>query len=433
MPSREAAGWPDGITAALLAIAIAAGGGWGLRVHARHLAVDHLRSVTATHVPFKYQTLTFQRAALASGGVLPIYGSSELFCCGSPLRPTQVFASRPTGFEVLALGRAGTADLFFMQTFAALGHDLEGRKLVVSDSPSWFVARGGVTPAAYGHSFLPEVAFSFVFEAPISPALREAGAHRMLAYPAPLREEPLLALAARDLADPTPIHRAEYAALVPIGRLATWVLGVRDAARTVAFVWRLRWLRPDPPGPSLDDWEQVTTLATRVAQGEDTTNPFGFTDATYRELRRRPRFQNALALYRSGASNRDGALLPPPTDWETAMSGSAAWKDLRLELRVLDELGARPLVWTLPLPGVYDDYTPLSARARRTYYDRYEHVVERARVAWLDFRAQEEEPYFLADPGSHLSARGWAFADRALDVFWHGGSTDDIQAALGEP
>ena len=112
------------------------------------------------------------------------------------------------------------------------------------------------------------------------------------------------------------------------------------------------------------------------------------------------------------------------------MSGSAEWIDLRLALRVLQELKAQPLVWSLPLPGAYDNYTPVSVVARGSYYDRYEHIVERARVPWLDFRDHEEDPYFLTDPGSHLSARGWVFADRALDMFWHGRSTAEIRSSL---
>jgi poly-D-alanine transfer protein DltD len=147
-------------------------------------------------------------------------------------------------------------------------------------------------------------------------------------------------------------------------------------------------------------------------------------------LRSRPKVYEALALLQSGRTNRDGTLLPPPTKWELTMSGSAEWIDLRLALRVLQELKAQPLVWSLPLPGAYDNYTPVSVVARGSYYDRYEHIVERARVPWLDFRDHEEDPYFVTDPGSHLSARGWVFADRALDMFWHGRSTAEIRSSL---
>ncbi len=422
---------PVGIVAVVLALAIAFGAGWGVRVYARRLADRHVRAVSAGAVPFKYQTLTLQRAAFASGHVLPIYGSSELTCCGSPHLPTQLFASEPTGFGVFAVGWAGTADLFFMETFAALGRDLNGKKLVVSDSPPWFYNRDGLSRAEYAGTFVPEITYAFVFDAPISAHVRQVGARRMLAYPGTLRDRPLLHRAVEDLAHPTPMHLAEYVALAPLGHLATWVLQVRDALRTVVFVRRQRWRHPHPPPRRTSlGWVRLAARGTKIAERRDTSNPFGFPDATYRLMRDRPRFQRILGRYQAGQTNRDGRLFPPPTDWEAATSGSAEWTDLQLELRVLRELGARPLLWSLPMPGVFDDYTPLSAAARQGYYDRYERVVGRARVPWLDFRADDEDRYFLTDTGSHLSARGWVFADRALDMFWQGRSIDAIRAAL---
>jgi poly-D-alanine transfer protein DltD len=422
---------PDGIIAALLAIAIVGGAGWGLRRYATRLATSHVEAVTGCDVPFKYQTLTLQRAALAGGHVLPIYGSSELFCCGGRFRPTQVFASRPTAFGVMPIGQAGTADLFFMQTFAALGYGLRGQKLVVSDSPPWFSQAEGLARGQYAGDFQPELAYTFVFEAPISRVLRQDGARRMLAYPETLHDG-LLRVALEDLAHPTPVHRAAYLALAPAGYVMTWMLHVLDAERTVSFLWRFGRFCPNPSSSSLPpDWVGKAELATRVAESRDTTNPFGFPDSTYYELLgTSPRIHNALAVYHSGSTNRDGTLLPPPTEWESTMSRSPEWKDLHLALRVLRELGARPLVWSLPLPGAYDDYTPLSLAVRGSYYDRYEHIVEWARIPWLDFRAHEEDPYFLTDPGSHLSARGWVFADRALDMFWQGRSIAEIRLAL---
>jgi hypothetical protein len=252
----------------------------------------------------------------------------------------------------------------------------------------------------------------------------------MLAYPETLHDA-LLRVALEDLAHPTPVHHAAYLALAPAGHVMTWVLHALDAERTVFFLWRLGRFCPKTSSSSLPpDWVEMAELATRVAESRDTTNPFGFPDSTYELLRTRPRVHDALTLYHSGSTNRDGTLLPPPTEWESTMSRSPEWKDLHLALRVLRELGARPLVWSLPLPGVYDDYTPRSLVVRGSYYDRYEHIVESARIPWLDFRAHEEDPYFLADPGSHLSARGWVFGDRALDMFWHGRSSAEIRFAL---
>src|SRR5579875_1426189 len=129
---------PVGIAAALLAAAIAVGGLMAGQAYALRLAEQHLAGVASGALPIKYETLTFQRAAYAVSGELPIYGSSELFCCGQPDLPTEFFANGTAGFHPFAVGRAGTGDLMFLETFGALGHALRGKRLVVSVAPQWF-------------------------------------------------------------------------------------------------------------------------------------------------------------------------------------------------------------------------------------------------------------------------------------------------------
>jgi poly-D-alanine transfer protein DltD len=288
-----------------------------------------------------------------------------------------------------------------------------------------------VVPHPWRGNFLPGVAYAFVFDAPLSPHLRKAGARQMLAYPDALRDDPLLRLAVEDVVGRTPATRVEYAALAPLGRLATAALDAEDALRTIGVVaWRSWLVRDPPPHAEALDWPRIASFATRIAKRRDTTNPFGFTDDTYAKLRGRPGFERALVLYRAGRTNRDGVVLPPPTEREAVMAHSAEWANLRLALGVLRELGARPLVWTLPLPGFYDDYTQWSAAVREDYYRRFDGLVRRAKVAWLDLGTHEDDRYFVTDPGSHLSPRGWVVADRALDLFWHRASLDEIRAAV---
>ncbi len=422
---------PVGVLAAALAVAIAVAVSWSWQVQAFHEASRYQRSVAGLRAPIKFLTLPFQRAALATGHTLPIYGSSELYCCGDPYRPTQLFASQPTGFDVFALGRYGIGNLLFAQTFAALGRALEGRKLVIIDSPPWFSNASAVDLRSYSLNYSPEVARTFIFESPISPALREAIARRMLDFPETLADDPVLGAAVRALADPTPLHLATYRALVPVGRLEAWIERVRGARLVRRFVRRLR----SPAPPSLVrrrrfDWPTLAARGTKIADRRDSTNPFGFPNETYARLLKKGDIMGALALYRNGSTNRDGQSYPPPAAWQDSMSRSTEWSDLGLAVAVLRELGAQPFVWTMPLPGVYDDYTPISATARRAYYDRWERELSKLRVPWLDFRSADEDIFFMTDTGAHLSPRGWTFADRALDMFWHGKSNDEIRAAL---
>ncbi len=224
--------WPVGILAALLASAILVVGLFAVQAYALRLAERHLASVASPPLPIKYETLTFQRAAFAVSGELPIYGSSELFCCGQPDLPTEFFANAPTGFKPFAVGRAGTGDLMFLEEFGALGNALRGHRVVVSVSPEWFYGKAGIT-AGYNGNFSPEVASVFIYDAPLPLALREAAAQQMLAHPSTLKGQSLLNLGVRALASgDLPL---DYA-LLPVGRLDAWAQQVKDAWQTIAYI-----------------------------------------------------------------------------------------------------------------------------------------------------------------------------------------------------
>ena len=422
---------PVHVLATALAIGIAVAASWVWQVQAFHEARSYLRSVAGLYAPVKFLTLPFQQAAIAGGHTLPIYGSSELYCCGDPYRPTQLFASDPTGFDVFALGRYGIGNLLFAQTFGALGHALEGKKVVIIDSAPWFFKTEDVNPDAYGLNFSPEIAKTFIFESTISLPLRGAIARRMLDFPETLADEPVLAAAARALADPTPLHLAAYRALAPLGRLEAWVERVHGARRVRHLLNRTD-LPPPPPAVRQRrlSWPALVARATKMADHRDSSNPFGFPNETYARLVRKGIITGAIALYQSGSTNREGQKYPPPTEWRHNVSHSAQWPDLALAVAVLRELGAQPFVWTTPLPGVYDDYTPVSAAARRAYYDRWEREMRKLGVPWLDFRFADEDVFFMTDTAAHFSPRGWIFADRALDMFWHGKSDGEIRATL---
>jgi len=422
---------PVGILAAVIALALTIAGAFAIQSYALTTAQRYLQAIAGQAAAVKWEGLTFQRAAYASGTTLPIYGSSELYCCGPPALPAQLFASAPSGFRVFPLGRAGTGDLFFMQTFAALGGDLRGKKLVISDSPGWFFGLQGMGDEPYAGNFSPEIAEAFAFDSPISMPLKQAGARRMLAHKGTLSDQALLRLAIEGLADPTPAHLAQYYALYPAGRVFSFVHQVQDAADTLAYIRDHPALKPDGPGvPSQIDWRPLLSTMSATARERVTGNPFGFPDPTYRQIQKD--VKSALDMFCGGKDNHDGAALPYPSSWDKNMTGSAEWTDLSLELDVLRELGARPFVYTMPMPGMYDDFTSLSHPARLAYYRKYASVVSAAGVPWLTFEEHDGDRYFLTDTGAHFSPRGWVFAGRALDLFWSGASIEEIRASLAE-
>jgi D-alanine transfer protein len=412
--------------AAILALAIVIGGSRAGQGYAQSLAAHYIRVMAPADVPIKYLTLTFQRAALADATVLPLYGSSDLYWANDPRRAPQFYQSAPTGFSVFAVGHAGTGDLFFAQTFAALGANLRGRLLAVEDSSVWFYNPVAVPAQQYAGNFSPEIASMFLFDAPISQDLREGGARSMLDFPDTLNTDDLIRVATESLADPSFWNLLAYYAIYPAGRLDSWVLQVQDAGQTVAFIDSHPTLQPDPPPqPRAVNWPDELQTATRQARALSTNNPFGIADDGYATLRDNigvAPLYSATMLYCFGKTNRFGAVYPYPADWEQTMESSHAWNDLSLELQVLNELGAHPLVYTLPLAGAYDDYTEMSEAARQSLYSQYRATTGLEGVTALDLSGHDEDAYFLRDPIDHLSPRGWIFVDRALDSFWHNGS-----------
>lgn len=425
---------PVGIVAMTLALGLAGALGWGAQHLARRKAARRAVAAAPASNSIKSKTLTLQRAALADGHLLPVYGSSELYCCGDPYRATQLFASEPGGFEAFAIGRPGVDNLLFAEMFGALGPALAGKKVAVIDSPHWFAERGDESGRGYAHNFSSEIAGHFVFAAPVSPGLRQAVARRMLDHPDTLADDVVLRLAVQALAAPSPLRLAGYSALIPLGRIEEWIDESWDAAWTVAFLARSDLRRTTTGSQRVElDWDALASRATAIATERDTTNPFGFPDDVFHRLMThgdKRKLEAALASVRAGTTNRDGTLLPAPLAWEQRVASSPEWEDLRLAVAVLRELGAQPFIMTVPLAGFFADHTILSPQARAGYYDRWEQAAERTGAPWLDFRAEDEDPWFVTDSGGHWSPRGWIFADRALDMFWHDRPLEEIRTAL---
>ncbi len=102
------------------------------------------------------------------------------------------------------------------------------------------------------------------------------------------------------------------------------------------------------------------------------------------------------------------------------VKASASWADLELLLRTLERVHARPLILSMPIAGDFYDHAGVSRSAREEYYTKLRALVQRYHFAVVEFEEHDEDPAFLIRHQSHLTAKGWAYYDRALDDFFHG-------------
>jgi D-alanine transfer protein len=360
---------------------------------ARWIERHTLRAAAPQVFTMKNYGVVLQRAAFQRSGLLPFYGSSELVK-DVPDKAASFFARAPTGFEVFPVGKAGTASLIVLEKLSSLGSDLRGRKLAFSISPSWFWAAFD-RPHHYRGNFSREQANAFVFESKLDAALKRDIARRMLEFPETLENDAVLAFALRRLAGGTFLDHAGFVAAWPLGRLEGGLLRVQDHLHTLEYLLH-RVDRPFSWRHHRIELKWARLLASALRQ----------TITSEQDL---AEVELARALPAVGTERAFRARL----------SQAGEWRDFELLLRVLHDLGARPLLLSAPLDGPAFDAMGISAGARAAFYDRLEKLAARYNFPLVDFRDHDEDRRFLADTHDHLSAAGWLYYDSALDAFYH--------------
>jgi poly-D-alanine transfer protein DltD len=201
-----------------------------------------------------------------------------------------------------------------------------------------------------------------------------------------------------------------YVATLPLGKLQHAVKEVQDRWATYAFL-QARPTSPYPaasPSPPAADihWSSLIQTAEAEQQNQANNNDFGFDNAVWVEKYARIVPQRHQQFSDSGFVDN--------------LQHTAEYTDLDILLRGLSEMGAQPLLLSQPLPGTYYDYVGVSVTARAQYYARLRKVAAAYDVPVVDFADHDDDKYFVTDPNSHLSRKGWTYYDRALDAFYHG-------------
>jgi D-alanine transfer protein len=342
-----------------------------------------------------------QAEAFRQPDLLPIYGSSELIWRSyqGEFNGSQLFRDYPTGFALFPVGKPGTPPLVILQDLAAIGRDLQGKKVAISLSPSWLLHSSSDDHGFYAGNFSRLHAGELAFSTELSLDLKQAAARRMLQFPETLADDPLLKLALERLADGSPRSRVLYYATLPLGKLENLVLRLQDHWETLALIRSQPDLDPDVPRQTGQlDWSQLRSRAERISR-----------------LVAGKRTRKTPAQPSPDLTREDDKFLQ-------TVRQSPVWTDVDLLMRGLVELGARPLILSQPLAGPYFDRLGVHQSVRDAFYGRFHEVTQPYGVPVVDFADHDEDRYFVVDARSHLSAEGWLYYDEMLDAFYHGAS-----------
>jgi D-alanine transfer protein len=358
--------------------------------HARNLERRYLPSLASESSRVKDLGIAWQKEIFTQRDVLPLYGSSELIK-KAPNKANQFFSQYLTGFAVSPVGRPSCTSLILLEKLAASAEHAHGRKVVLSVSPSWFLAKGA-NHDGFDGNFSTMQAGELIFSAPLSMDLKHAIVVRMLRYPEVFDKSPLLAVAVRALAGDQWYDRLPYYAALPLGHLQNAVFHLQDHYEVIRHLKEERRLRHVPR---------------RVLRSPDSD---ALLTASQHQLKPLP---PDVPNRRLRQFANDGAFLQ-------ALQRSYEWGDFEVLLRTARELRLDPLVLSMPLEYAHFERIGLSPQCIDAYAWRLREFSQRYQVLVVDFAELGEDPQFFADHFGHPSAKGWIYMNRALDDFYHG-------------
>jgi D-alanine transfer protein len=371
----------------------------------RSLEGRYINALAPSMFALKNQGTELQAEAFRHGDLLVVYGSSELEQ-PNPYHASSVFQDYPTGFTIFPVGRGSTTSLVMLQDLAAVGPDVRGKKVVISVSPPWFFLHDR-TPDYYLPNYSALHLSALIFSTDLKYETKQAVVRQLMQSPKLFASDSLVAFAAQRLVEDGLWSRVQYVASLPLGKLHNALQEVQDCWATYTYVQSQQQRDSQVPQRPADiQWSSLMRNAEQEQRGQASNNDFGFDNAIWADK------------YRALVAERRGQF--SDAWFADNLQHTAEWTDLDLLLRGLSEMGAEPLLLSQPMPGTYYDYIGISAAARSEYYARLREVAAKYGVPVVDFADHDGDVYFVTDPNSHLSRKGWTYYDRALDAFYHG-------------
>ena len=267
-----------------------------------------------------------------------------------------------------------------------------------------FVQQQPLQNPGYAANFSPLQALVVLRTPSLSDPLRQRIAERLLSAHEPLESSRIIALTAGLQVDTRRSRSVLRRALMPVSWLQLQLLEAEYAVLSIAHELSMRSAPRTPAAAAPFDWPALVEQATVAYTPRAAHNPFGIADVWW------TRHHDWIAA-RDRVTDDERFL--------REISVSEVWGDLELLCHTLNELGARPLILSMPFDGKFLDYTGVSAAARRQVYARLRDLTGRYGIPSVILDDHETDPYFFYDEWSHLSPKGWVFYDQALDAFYH--------------
>lgn len=375
---------------------------------------DPKKVAAALYPPVKMRGLALQGQALEAQKeqrLLMVYGSSEL-TLADRFHPSSFFAGNSVPFVPFVSGRGGCQSLIQAMNLAALGSQIQGKKLVVILSPQWF-GQDGLSQDYFRGNFSPLHAYTMILDGKFDSLIKKELALRLLDF-SEVRTYPVLFLMLKGLSGQSEVAAYLFPALKPLAAVNRWFLVQADRLRSVNLLisqqtdqesekpdnaWKKSVAAVGSNGFSDAERNYLLDIGTEEGRQACTNNPYYISDETFNR-----RFAAQLTELQGSGVNISYVTSPE-------------YDDLRLLLDILKNARAEALFVLVPVNGFWYDYLGFPKTDRIEHYAKTRKIIASAGFAVSDLTSYEYEPYFLRDD-MHLGWKGWVYVDEALAKFY---------------
>ncbi len=344
-------------------------------------------------MPFKSkdQGEWVQREAFLHDDVLPLIGSSEL-TLDVKNRANEVFRSKPTGFQVCPIGKAGNTTFLMAKKLAALGERMRGRKIALIISSSWFF-KIGVPDDSYAGNFSPLQAIRLLKNERLETGLRKRFVKRMQEFPVTLDSHPMLE---------EYVNNAESD--------GAWPAFKRTLIRPLIEVQKVMLSWEDTFTTAIDALEIQHSEIASSSEPRDMEWGKKIAQLEAEEAASEPNAPIVTRLMVKGAHD---------DQFVADMNASREWGDFELLLDTLKSFGAKAMLISVPITGSGMDKHGISGLARDQFYRRFESMSAVRGFPAVTFSDHDMDDGFTIPKSSHFTPRAWLYVDRVLDDFYH--------------
>lgn len=352
---------------------------------------QHMPNLIVMPFKAKDQGEWVQREAFLQDDVLPVVGSSEL-TLDVVNRASEIFRSKPTGFQVCPIGRAGNTSILMAEKLAALGERMRGRKIALIFSSSWFY-RFGVPDDSYAGNFSPLQALRLLRNEQMEAELRKRFHARMLEFPDTLVSRSMLGAYVHTIGSDGLLPALKYRLIQPLIEVQRAKLSLEDLFATAFEAMMMKHSEDvTSPKPQAMEWDK------RIAQMEA------------EEAAADPDRPILTRMMVKGVHD---------DEFVAEMNASREWDDFKLLLDTLKSFGAKALLISVPITGSGLDRHGVSGLARDQFYHRFESMCAEHGYQAQTFSDHDLDDGFTIPKSSHFTPKGWLYVDRVLDDFYH--------------